>query len=161
MREAVDRMIDLGIVPDVSHGSDKLLSDVAAICKRKGASFAASHSGAAEVFPHARNLTDGGIRLIAESGGVVGLDFCAAFLSRDESPEGQRAALLAHAEHIIRAGGESVLAIGSDFDGIPENPYLKNPADLPKFFGDLKKKFGERIAEKILFGNAKRLLNPD
>lgn len=156
-RQAVERMCEQKMLVDVSHGSDRLAEDVAAICKEKGMPFVASHSGAAEVCPWARNLEDKQIRLIADCGGVVGLDFCADFTSSDQTPEGQRAALLAHAEHILRTGGEDVLAIGSDFDGIPENPYLKNPAHLPSFFEELAKKFGERIAEKIASGNVLRV----
>lgn len=157
-RQAVERMCELKMLVDVSHGSDRLVEDAAGICKEKGTPFVASHSGAAEVCPWARNLEDEQIRLIADCGGVIGLDFCADFTSPDQTPEGQRAALLAHAEHILRIGGEDVLAIGSDFDGIPENPYLKNPAFVPAFLEELTKKFGERIAEKIARENALRVL---
>ena len=156
-KEAVEEMISLGMLADVSHGSDRLLKDVAMICRGR-APFVASHSGAAEVYPHARNLTDEGIRLIAEGGGVVGLDFCADFASDDHTAEGQERALLAHAEHILRVGGEDVLALGSDFDGIPENPYLRSPADLPRFLEELSERFGAKTAEKIACKNALRVL---
>ena len=152
--QTVERMGEIGMIVDVSHGSDALVKDVAAISK---VPFVASHSGANEVFSCARNLTDEGIRLIAESGGVVGLDFCADFLSSDLSAEGQREAILAHAKHILDAGGEDVLSLGSDFDGIPENAYMKNPACVPRLLEEFAGVFGERVAEKIAYQNALRV----
>ena len=157
-RDCVERMCDMGMLVDVSHGSDGLLSDVAVVCKRKGAPFVASHSNARAVFFHSRNLTDRGIRAVAESGGVVGLCFVEKFLAADGSAERQRAAILAHARHIVNVGGEDVLALGSDFDGALENPYVKSPADLPKLLFDLEKTFGARVAEKIACKNALRVL---
>lgn len=157
-RECVEKMCEIGMIPDAAHGSDGLVSDVAEICGRRGAPFAISHAGAREVFFHSRNLSDEGIRAVAEGGGVVGLYFVAKFLSADGSAEGQRAALLAHARHIVKVGGENVLALGSDFDGAPANAYIKSPADVPKLIFDLERAFGARVAEKIAFGNAKRVL---
>ena len=156
-RETVERMVELGMIVDVSHGSDKLVSDVYEICRRKG-TFVASHSGAAAVCPWARNLEDGQIRMIADCGGVIGLDFCADFLSENISAEGQKEALLVHARHIMNVGGEDVLALGSDFDGIPENAYMKSPAHVPLLLKEFEKNFGGRIAEKIARKNALRVL---
>ena len=153
--ECVERMNELKMIVDVSHGSDKLVEDVAAVSKKP---FVASHSGARSAFDCARNLTDDGIRLIAQSGGVIGLYFCADFLSGDLSAEGQRGALLRHARAILNAGGEDCLALGSDFDGIPENAYLPSPAAVPKLLDDFSKEFGERVAEKIASGNFLRVM---
>lgn len=155
-KSAVERMKELKMIVDVSHGSDKLVKDVADIMG--AAPFVASHSGAAEIFPCSRNLEDEQIKLIAESGGVIGLYFCADFLSPDPSFQGQKEALLAHAEHIVKVGGEDVLALGSDFDGIPENAYLKSPSDMPKLLSEFEKKFGGRAAEKFARQNALRVL---
>ncbi len=152
----VEAMNALGMIVDVSHGSDQLVKDVFSCAKKP---FIASHSGARSVFDCARNLTDEGIRLIAESGGVVGLYFCADFLSSDLSREGQKAALLAHAKAIVNAGGEDCLAIGSDFDGIPENPYIKNPSAIPDFLSALSKEFGEKRAEKFARKNFLRVFS--
>ena len=154
--ECVERMNGLKMIVDVSHGSDQLVRDVASVAKKP---FVASHSGAQSAFNVARNLSDEGIKLIAKSGGVVGLYFCADFLASDLSIEGQRTALLRHARAIVNAGGEDALAIGSDFDGIPENPYLKNPAYMPDFLSRLADEFGGRRAEKFAFHNFIRVLS--
>jgi membrane dipeptidase len=42
--------------------------------------FIASHSCAAALCPVSRNLTDDQIKAVAASGGMVGVDFCPAFL---------------------------------------------------------------------------------
>lgn len=157
-RAVVTQMNALGVIVDVSHGSDLLVEEVARLCKRSGKAFVASHSGAEAVQTRSRNLEDRQIRLIAETGGIVGLDFCIDFTSDDCSKEGQKKALLAHVEHLMKIGGEDLPAIGSDFDGTKENPYLKSPADMPVFFESLIEKFGESIAEKIAYKNALRVL---
>ncbi len=153
-REAVARMNQLGVIIDVSHGSDALVRDVAKESKKP---FVASHSGIRRAFDCSRNLTDEGVRLIAESGGVIGLDFCADFLSFNQTAEGQKGAMLYHAKELIRVGGEDVLSIGSDFDGIPVNPYLKNPSYLPAFFEELCRVFSVSVAEKIAYQNFLRV----
>ena len=154
-KSVVERMKELRMIVDVSHGSDKLVYDVAAAMGETP--FVASHSNAASVLDVPRNLTDDEIRLIAKSGGVVGLNFCADFLSQDKSREGLRAAALAHAKAIINAGGEDVLALGSDFDGIPENAFLRSPADVPTLLSDFEREFGPRVTEKIAKDNFLRV----
>ena len=61
------------------------------------------------------------------------------------------------AAYFAEPGGEDALALGSDFDGIPENPYLRTPADVPDFLEELEGAFGCRIAEKIAYGNFLRV----
>ena len=119
--------------------------------------FLATHSNAASVCGWARNLTDEQIAAVAGCGGVVGLNFCADFLSPDGSAAGQRAALLEHAKAIVAAGGEDVLAIGSDFDGIPPNPYLPDPSFMPRFLEELAGAIGARAAEKAARDNVLRV----
>lgn len=157
-QKVLERMGELGMVADVSHGSAELFQDVAAWSRRTKIPFVASHSNAAACFAHSRNLSDGQIKTLADCGGVAGLCFFADFLSADKSAEGQREALLTHAEHIVRTGGEDVLAIGSDFDGIPQNAYMKSAADMPRLLDDLCGIFPSRVVEKIACGNALRAL---
>ena len=155
--EAAECMQKLGMVIDVSHGSDRLFYDVVALSKASGIPFVASHSGANAVYPLARNLTDEEIGAIADCGGVIGLDFCADFLSSDTSREGQRQAILAHAKHILNVGGEEALALGSDFDGIPENAYMTDASRMSVLLMEFERAFGGRITEKIARKNAERV----
>lgn len=153
-REVVERMQALGMIVDVSHASDGVFFDAAELSRRAGVPFCASHSGAASVYDCARNLTDEQIKALSDCGGVVGLYFCADFLAAKNEKDTQRAAVLAHARAILHAGGENVLCIGGDFDGIPPNRYLPSPAHLPHLFEDFCDAFGVRIAEKIFCKNA-------
>lgn len=154
---AAEKMTGLGMIIDVSHASDGVFEDVAQICKSAKLPFVASHSGSDAVHACARNLTDGQIKKIADCGGVVGIDFCADFLSADKTAEGQREAILAHIRAIFNAGGEEAISIGSDFDGIPENPFLRTPADMPLLFEALGRAFGCAALEKFAYKNFLRV----
>ncbi len=156
-RQAVEKMCELGVLADTSHGSDKLFTEVAEICSKKGKPFVASHTAANSVHCCARNITDEQLRRLGDCGGVAGLYFCADFLSSDLSSLGQRQAILAHARAMINAGGEDVLCIGSDFDGIPPNPAIRHAGEIPWLLKELIKEFGSRVAEKIAYGNFLRV----
>ncbi len=151
---AILKMNELGMMIDVSHGSDRLLSDALFFSRKP---IVASHSNAREAFDCARNLNAVQIKAIAQNGGVVGLNFCAEFLSEDKSEQGQAEAVLSHARAILNVGGEDCLAIGSDFDGIKPNPYLKTPADISKLLSVFEREFGARLAEKIAYRNFLRV----
>ena len=73
----------LHIIADVSHLSDKGFWDIAEHSTRP---FAASHSNCRALAPHCRNLTDEMIRVMAEKGGLVGLNYCAGFLDDQPAP---------------------------------------------------------------------------
>ncbi len=155
-KEVVLKMNELGMIIDVSHGSDRLVSDVLFYSRHP---IVASHSNAQRVFDCARNLSDYHIREIARNGGVVGINFCADFLSKDKSREGQREAIFAHLAAIYNAGGEDCLAIGSDFDGAPQNAYLPSPAAIQPFLQEVSKQYGSSVCEKLAYKNFLRVFS--
>jgi membrane dipeptidase len=75
--EVVKEMNRLGIMVDVSHGSDSLFYDTIALSK---APIIASHSNARSVTNHKRNMTDDMLRLMAKNGGVVQLTMLSNYL---------------------------------------------------------------------------------
>ena len=75
--EVINEMNRLGIMVDVSHGSDSLFYDA---IKYSKAPIIASHSNARSVTNHRRNMSDEMLRLIAENGGVVQLTMLADYL---------------------------------------------------------------------------------
>jgi membrane dipeptidase len=75
--EVVGEMERLGILLDVSHVHETTFWDVRRIATRP---LIASHSCAAALCPIPRNLSDDQIRAIADSGGMVGVNFFPAFL---------------------------------------------------------------------------------
>lgn len=158
-RAFVTRMEELGMLVDVSHLSDKGFWDVAQTGVKP---FVASHSNARSVCPCVRNLTDEMIRLLAERGGVMGLNFCADFLKTvpEGTPNpGSLADVAAHAEHIFRVGGEDCIGLGSDFDGIDTNEALPGAQAMERLWEFLGQRgFTERQLDKIFYGNVLRVL---
>lgn len=113
--ELVQRALSLRVVPDVSHASDRATREVAALAKRAGRRVIATHSNARAIADHPRNLADAELRAIAETGGVVGVNFHAPFLRR-EGPAGM-ADVVRHVKHMLRVMGARHVALGSDFEG--------------------------------------------
>ena len=108
---ALGRLQHKGITVDVSHLNKKGFWQVANLSHRP---FAASHSNAAALCPHPRNLTDAQFCTIRDAGGVVGLNLYAPHLGEgDLFVNFQR-----HIEHFLSLNGEKCLCIGSDLDGM-------------------------------------------
>lgn len=128
--EILAEMEQIGIIPDVSHLSDAGIWDVLRLTKKP---FVASHSNARAQAPHSRNLTDDMIRAIAERGGVIGINFCSAFLDHfgeGEIPVSRVSSMIRHMKHIKNIGGIGCLGLGSDFDGIRGNLELDSANKL-------------------------------
>lgn len=152
--EVVREMNRLGMFVDVSHASDKVFYDVAALST---APFVASHSNARELKHHARNLTDDMIRLLADKGGVTGINFEAWFLG--EGDEAKLSDIVRHIKYIHKVGGSEVLAIGSDFDGTTHTCEIKDIGQMEKLYEALKKNgFSEGDIDKIFYKNAIRII---
>ncbi len=88
--EVVQEMNRLGIMVDVSHGSDDVFYDAIAVSR---APIIASHSNARTVTDHQRNMTDEMLRLMAENGGVVQLTMLSDYLRDAPVNEARDAAL--------------------------------------------------------------------
>lgn len=154
--EAVRYMEEKGIIIDVSHLSDGGFYDVARETKKP---FIASHSNARAICSHPRNLTDDMIRIIAERGGIIGLNYYYEFLSEHAANRSRIQDMVRHTKHIYQVGGEDVLALGSDFDGIDGILEIAHPTDCSKLAEALKKSgMPERIIEKMWWLNGRRLL---
>jgi membrane dipeptidase len=114
-KRLVAKIYDAGGVVDVSHASDATIADVLAFALERGVPVVASHSNARALAHHARNLTDSQIRLIAQTGGVVGVAFHARFLTG--GAHAKISDVVRHILHIKRVAGIEGVAIGSDFEG--------------------------------------------
>lgn len=110
-RRAVRRMEELGMVVDVSHLNDGGFWDVLGLARGP---VIASHSNCRALCGARRNLSDGQLRAIRDTGGVVGLNVHHAFVHDD--PERQTAEMLArHAAHMAEIMGVEHVACGFDF----------------------------------------------
>lgn len=153
-RSAVEEMERLGIIVDISHVSDGVFYDVAEIARKP---FIASHSNSRTICGHPRNMSDEMIRILAEKGGIMGLNLCPAFL-KENSRESRVEEMVSHILHIRNTGGSEVLALGSDFDGINGNLEIRGPQDWDLLYDALKKKgLTERELEQMWYKNARRV----
>lgn len=154
----LEKMEDLGIIPDVSHLSQAGFYDV---CRYSKKPFVASHSNATALCGHKRNLTDDMIRKMAERGGVIGVNFYGLFLEEglenaDEKPSvySRIERIADHILHMIHVGGSGCVGLGSDFDGIDDNLELSDCSKIGRLELELKKRgLSEREIEGVFCQN--------
>lgn len=153
--EVLEWLSEKPAIIDVSHLSDGGFWDVV---KRSRKPFLATHSNARAITPHPRNLADDMIRALAEKGGVMGLNFCCRFLGEDPN-KNRLEDHIAHLNHIKNVGGEDVLALGSDLDGISGELAIPDTSRMPRLFEALRKAgWSMRQIEKFAYKNALRAL---
>jgi membrane dipeptidase len=153
-KEIIKEMNRLGMIIDVSHLSDQGFYDVARLSSKP---FVASHSDARAMQYHARNLSDDMIKVLAEKGGVMGINFCIPFLgdvkvSRVED-------MVRHIKHIKNVGGIDVVSMGTDFDGIGGKLEISNIGEMDKLLSALEKDgFTQDEIEKMFYKNTERVI---
>lgn len=150
-REVLARMQALGIVVDVSHLSERSFWDVLGATRGP---IVATHSNAAGLTPHARNLTDDQLRAIAQRGGVVGVNFYPPFTG---GPSLVR--VLDHIDYMVKVMGVDHVGLGSDFDGFSQRVRgLEDVSKLPNLTaGLLGRGYSGDEIKKILGGSALRV----
>lgn len=149
----------LRIMLDLSHLNEAGFNDIADL---SDAPLVASHSAAYSVSASSRNLTDRQLQVIAETKGLVGLNFASGFLR----PDGRRLAfkgfdiMLQHLDHLLNILGEDGVAFGSDFDGALMPQDLQDAAALPALFSAMQDRgYGPDLIEKIAWRNWVGLLD--
>lgn len=156
--EALSECERLGIIVDVSHLNDGGFYDIA---KHSTKPFAATHSNSRAMTNVSRNLTDDMLHILADHGGVAGLNFCGGFLrpDGDDEPISRISDMIRHVMHIYKVAGEDILALGTDLDGIGGNLEIGSPDKLYLLHDGLKKAgLSASAIDKMLFGNAYRIL---
>lgn len=153
-REVVHEMNRLGMIIDVSHLSDQGFYDVAALSEKP---FVASHSNARAVKNNNRNLTDDMIKILANKGGIMGINFAKEFLG--DNPISRVCDMAAHIKHIKNLAGIDIISLGTDFDGIGAGLEIENAGQMDKLISELQKEgFSESEIDKILYKNAMRVI---
>lgn len=164
----VERMLELGILVDVTHCTPKARAQVFQIAGASGhtSRVVATHVGAQAINPSPYNLADWEIRWIAGHGGVIGVIFMNYWLMPHETKLGLDY-VVRTLDHLIDVGGEDVAALGTDFDGFTDPPDdLLDAAQLPRLTqhlvarqdSPLERRYGDETVGKILGGNALRVL---
>ncbi|KFL27712.1 peptidase [Devosia sp. 17-2-E-8] len=143
----------LGMVIDLSHLNEAGFWDVA---KLSTAPLVATHSNAHAICASARNLTDKQLAAIAESNGMVGLNFATGFLRPDGAMRGDTATdiMVRHLDYLIEKLGEGRVGFGSDFDGANIPSAIGSVAGLPVLTDALKARgYSDALIRRLACGN--------
>ncbi len=108
-RDAVNKMLALGIMLDVSHSSEQVVVDTLAISNKP---LIVSHTGFQGHCPSPRNISDKLMEQIAAAGGLIAVGFWDGAICGN-SPATVAAAIV----YGIGLVGEDHISLGSDFDG--------------------------------------------
>lgn len=150
----VREMNELNMIIDVSHISVQGFWDVIEHSKDP---IIASHSNARALCHHPRNLDDEQIRAIANTDGLIGINFYPPFLS---DSKGSLDDIIRHIDYISGLVGVDVVGFGSDFDGIDQLPEgINGSQDFPKIIDRLLRlNYLEYDVKKICSGNYYRII---
>ena len=152
----VERLNELRVGVDLAHISRPGFFDAVEVHDKSQPLFV-THTGLAGVYDHWRNITDEQLRLVADTGGAVGVMMHAPYLGRRGVTV---TTLVDHLEHVVDTVGEDHASIGTDYDG-----FIIPPKDLPGIWAFprlvqemLDRGWSEPRIRKVLGGNALRVI---
>ncbi len=152
-RKVVEKMIGLGIIPDISHASPRSTDEILDICEQSGVSPIATHMNAHSVCAHTRNLTTERYERLVSLGGIAGISLCPKHLTINPESASAKSA----AEHILyyRALQKENVALGCDLDGTPLPSDICDISDLPKIASVLSQNhLTDDDIEDVFYNNA-------
>lgn len=159
-RAVVDRMVQLRMVPDVTHCTPVARRDVYALVANR-VPVIASHTGVQSMNPEPYNLDQADVTAIVAAGGVVGVIFMPYWLDESHPGPGLEA-IWETMDQVRQWSGDSWdhVAIGTDFDGFTDPPDdCQSAAQLPLIRETLELKgVAPNDVEAVLGGNARRVL---
>lgn len=141
---------------DLAHLNENSFVDVAKISTKP---LFCSHTACFSLVNNPRNLKDYQIRMICDSGGLVGLCLVSDFLSGTKKSVVDD--IICHIDYFACHYGINNLAIGTDFYGTKHTPKgINNYAKLIKIIsnGLIKMGYTEKSINKIFFDNANSFL---
>lgn len=156
--QLVKRCNELRILIDLSHLNEKGFWDIA---KLSDSPLVASHSNAHVLCPSTRNLTDKQLAAIADSNGLVGVNFATSFLRPDGQMNKNTSLdiVLRHLDHLIYSVGEERVGFGSDFDGAVPPADIGSAAALPTLAQAMKAHgYNDELMHKLCCSNWINLL---
>ncbi len=106
---AVGKMEELGILLDASHLNEKSFWDV---MNRVSKPIVASHSNAWSLCQHTRNLKDDQLKIIAETGGLVGVNAVGDFLAHEHANLNH---FVHQVDYMVSLVGIDHVSLGFDF----------------------------------------------
>ena len=149
----------LGIMIDLSHLNERGFWDVA---EHTDVPLVATHAAVHALSPSPRNLTDRQLDALAETNGIVGINFHVGFLREDGARDANTPLelLVRHIDYVVQRIGIDHVAFGSDFDGATMPLELGDVTGLPKLI-DLLRNVGydDDALRKIAYENWIRVLD--
>jgi len=148
----------LGVLVDMAHLNEKGFWDVAQL---SDAPLVVTHSGAHQLCPSTRNLTNEQLDAIAQTNGVVGVSFNVRDLRMDgrTEPDTPLIDIVRHVNYISKRIGIEHVAFGSDFDGTNISNELKDVTGLPKLIAALEEEgYDKSDLRKLTHHNWLRVL---
>jgi membrane dipeptidase len=153
--QLVKRANEFGIIVDMSHASRSAALETMQLSKLPPMF---SHANSRAIWDHRRNVDDEMLELLKQKGGVIGFTMIASTI-------GEKATINAIADHIMyvyEKFGPDILAIGTDFFGIPGTPEPEGLEDVTKFpsLWKILRQRGMSVEdiEKISYRNALRVI---
>ena len=161
--EVVERMIELGMLIDLTHSTPLARERIYQINSGMGNAkrpLIFSHVGVRTFADHQMNPDDEEIRTIAETGGLIGVIFMNYWLTDNHRVKNGREIILKTIRHIRKVGGIDSIAIGSDFDGFTDPPDdIKDISKMQKLREWLSQDgFADEEVRKITGENFMRVL---
>jgi membrane dipeptidase len=124
----VKRMNEKRILVDLAH-IDKAGFFDAADVHDKSQPLIVTHTGIEGVHNHWRNIDDRQIKVIADTGGTIGIMYQRSFLGRSATA----ASVVDHMQRVVDVAGDDFISLGSDFDGaILPPPDLATCLEVPR-----------------------------
>lgn len=153
------RCLTLGIIPDISHASERTTDEVLTLAEAVGKPVIATHSNAYAVYPHTRNLRDDHARRLFARGGLVGINLCRHHLRDCSHTNATVDDILRHVDHWLALGGEHHIAIGGDLDGAALPDGICGVSDVAKLADAMAVHgYGDELIRQIFYKNARNFI---
>jgi membrane dipeptidase len=155
-RDAIREMNRLGIAVDISHLSRQAMMQAVQHSQHP---VVATHSCAAALCPHPRNLDDMQIDALRDTGGLVQITAMGAFLRPRGKGDATVRDFVDHLDHVVARAGVAHVGISSDFDGGGGIDGWRDASESANITAELVRRgYGRAEIEAFWGGNFLRVL---
>ncbi|MBR2909681.1 MAG: membrane dipeptidase [Clostridia bacterium] len=154
--EVVKSLEDNHIQIDTAHLSERSFMTFSMLTQRP---LFCSHTAVASLQSHRRNLKDYQIKMVVESGGLVGIAFVSDFICQNkQSTVGDVAR---HIDYVVSRFGDDYVSLGTDYFGTKNLPRSLKDYKSLNLLEDRLKTLGhtQETIDKIFYKNAQSFFN--